>query len=149
MTPIERFLAKVQVGETPDDCWLWTGHRHRGYGQFNAGTRTAAGNQKPVGAHRWSYEHYCGPIPTGLVIDHLCEVRECVNPAHLEVVTNAENIARKFRRLRPTHCLRGHAWTPENTYAYGPAGRKCRRCHADDERERHRAKRAYRKEEAA
>ena len=142
MTPIERFLAKVQVGDTPDDCWLWTGTMHPwGYGSFASGRRSAAGNHIPDKAHRFAYEHYRGPIPPGLYIDHLCNNRRCVNPAHLEAVTNAENLARGYRRRMPLACRNGHPWTPENTARRGKAGRSCRRCHADEQNARYHAAR--------
>jgi len=84
-SPFERFDAKVQRTAT---CWLWIGATNqKGYGTFWSGdVRT--------GAHRWSYEYHVGPIPVGLEIDHLCRVRHCVNPAHLEAVTHAENLRR-------------------------------------------------------
>lgn len=84
----ERFWTKVVKTDT---CWLWTGHLNsKGYGQLNVGKRL------PM-AHRLSYEWAVGEIPTGLVIDHLCRVRNCVNPDHLEPVTTAVNNARGLR----------------------------------------------------
>lgn len=87
------FLSHVQVDE--NGCWLWTGATSpQGYGRFNAGLREDARN---VLAHRWSYEHHVGPIPDGLDLDHLCRVRHCVNPEHLEPVTRQENVQRGHR----------------------------------------------------
>lgn len=84
--PYERFMGKVQVND--DGCWLWTGKlNNSGYGSFGVGARGTGVR----GAHRWSYEYHVGPIPKGLQIDHLCRVRNCVNPGHLEPVTAAEN----------------------------------------------------------
>jgi hypothetical protein len=85
-----KFVVKNENG-----CWIWNGVVHkRGYGKFGVGV----GN-KPY-AHRFSYEHFKGPIPPGLAIDHLCSVPLCVNPAHLEAVTTAENNRRSRERGR-------------------------------------------------
>jgi hypothetical protein len=71
-----------------DDCWLWTGARtHAGYGLLTI-------NYANHYAHRWSYELHVGPIPPGLDLDHLCRVRHCVNPEHLEPVTRKTNLNR-------------------------------------------------------
>lgn len=120
-----RFLAKVDKTET---CWLWTAWvEHNGYGRF-----WLDGRQH--GAHRVAYELYVAPIPPGLEIDHLCRVRHCVNPTHLEVVTASENVRRstnaeaaRRRGMAITHCPRGHAYTPENTYTTRD-GRTCLAC---------------------
>lgn len=69
-------------------CWIWQrGKSSTGYGMVNHGGRV-------VGAHRMYYELLVGPIPNGLEIDHLCRVRACVNPDHMEPVTRAENVRR-------------------------------------------------------
>ena len=71
-----------------EDCWLWIGARTRaGYGIFTA-------NYVNAYAHRWMYERYIGPIPDGLDLDHLCRVRHCCNPGHLEPVTRKINLNR-------------------------------------------------------
>ena len=81
----ERFMRHVRKTAS---CWLWTGTKQKnGYGSFGFKGRT-------VRAHRWSYEFHVGQIPDGLHIDHLCRVRNCVNPEHLEPVTHAENMRR-------------------------------------------------------
>lgn len=126
-SPSDRFFAKVQRTET---CWLWTGSKSPlGYGGFRVGGR--AGRLVP--AHRFAYELLVGPIPEGLFLDHLCRNPPCVNPAHLEPVTHAENVRRGVSpaamRARQTHCKRGHEFTPENTIAVKRNGkRKCRQC---------------------
>ncbi len=74
--------------EPSSECWLWTGSKRGGYGRLRL---SATGS---VEAHRASYEYHVGPIAEGLVIDHLCRNRACINPAHLEPVTNRENIRR-------------------------------------------------------
>jgi hypothetical protein len=84
--PIERFKRFTDVGS--EDCWLWRGTIDgNGYGRFFVSGR-------PVRAHRWAYEYWCGRIPRRLEIDHLCRVRHCVNPWHLEAVTHPENVRR-------------------------------------------------------
>ena len=83
----ERFWRKVNK---TDRCWLWTGAlTGKGYGSFG---QTPPGGS--VLAHRFAYIREFGAIPDGLVIDHLCRERRCVNPAHLEAVTNRENVVR-------------------------------------------------------
>lgn len=72
-------------------CWLWLRCvNHHGYGSLGFGGKTYL-------AHRFSYEKFNGPIPAGYEIDHLCRVRCCVNPQHLEAVTNRENVIRGKR----------------------------------------------------
>lgn len=138
---IERFWERV---ERTDTCWLWTGAKGaRGYGNFKPiGRRT-------VVVHRYAYEQFVGPIPEGLTIDHLCRVRNCVNPAHLEAVTSRENILRgesvSAQAARRTHCPRGHAYDAENTYRTKLGHRSCRACHRLDQRERQARKRAERR----
>lgn len=102
-TPVERFWAKVSKGP---DCWLWLAARTpKGYGQFSP-------HRQHVYAHRYAYELLVGPIPSDLTIDHLCEVKGCVNPAHMEVVTRGENTRRAARRVTCPHC--GQGMVPPN-----------------------------------
>ena len=87
-----RFFSYVDK-DGPGGCWLWTGLLYpHGYAQFTVAGRNVSG-------HRWSYEHHFGPIPEGLSIDHVhargCRHRHCVNPDHLEAVTQAENNRRR------------------------------------------------------
>lgn len=89
-TPMQRFMAKVIKDDS--GCWLFTaGRKPNGYANFKAKSYTT------VHAHRWSYEQHVGPIPEGLELDHLCRVRNCVNPEHLEPVTSSENFRRSSR----------------------------------------------------
>ena len=133
---LDRFWSFVQKDDA--GCWLWTGgsFSSNGYGRFwYLGTK--------VQAHRWSYEQFVGPIPDGLEVDHLCRVRHCVNPKHLEPVTKEENMRRSpdhasAVNARRTHCVQGHEFTPENTWRAGRGDRLCRTCR----RERRAAARA-------
>lgn len=96
---------------------------------------TVDGHQ--VYAHRVAYEAIHGAIPDGLVIDHLCRNRGCVNVDHLEAVTHAENIR---RGVQMTHCVNGHQ---RNVYVMPSTGRsRCRDCHRERECDRKRRKRA-------
>jgi hypothetical protein len=125
----DRFWAKVDKTSSAKGCWLWTastdGH---GYGQFMF---TRGRNIK---AHRVAWTFLRGPIEDGLTLDHLCCVKRCVNPAHLEPVTHRVNILRSDGmsaiHKRQTHCIHGHEFTPENTYHYH-GRRTCRKCARD------------------
>lgn len=101
-----RFWAKVDRMAHADECWLWTGTISGGYGRFHTGGSY-------VRAHRFAYEQLVGPIPDDLTLDHLCMVKACVNPAHLEPVTRGEN-ARRFTQTI-TECPRGHTYTEETS----------------------------------
>ena len=103
----ERLEAKYEA-EPLSGCWLWTGALTRGgYGQIGV---WFGGVMRPRRAHRVAYECYIGPIPDGLELDHLCRVRTCVNPRHLEPVTHAVNVARGGHALK-THAPCGHPYT--------------------------------------
>ncbi len=128
--PLEtRFWSKV---DKSGDCWLWMAStKDTGYGQFFV-------NGTMVRAHRLAYELMVGPVPDGLQLDHLCRVRNCVNPEHLEPVTTQENTRRGAsgheRRQKKTHCAQGHPYNAENTYLYRDM-RYCRACRRARDRE--------------
>lgn len=136
-----RFWAHV---EKSDGCWRWTGTV--GGTGYAAWTFDGKANQA---AYRYSYELLIGPIPAGLVIDHLCRNTQCVNPDHLEPVTNAENVLRGIGptaiNARKTECVHGHAYTSANTGINPTTGsRFCKACKADYQRRRRARLRAAR-----
>jgi len=130
----QRFWEKVGDHSDPIKCWLWTAGTSKNdsqmsYGQFWDGDRL-------VYAHRFSYEmHYHTTIPVGMTIDHVksrgCTSTLCVNPHHLEVVTNKVNCLRGTspwaKEAAQTHCVHGHPFNEENTYVYH-GSRRCRVC---------------------
>jgi len=130
-TENERFWKYVNK---TDWCWNWTGTQNgRGYGFF---APEKSGN---VQVHRYAYEKLRGPIPDGLTIDHLCRNTICVNPSHLEPVTQGENTRRGMiatgRGIAVTACPQGHQYTPENTYIEPKGSRSCRECRRERTRE--------------
>ena len=126
--------------EDENGCWLWQGGKNtEGYGYIRVGGRQ-------ISVHRAAYLDRVGPIPAGLELDHLCRVRHCCNPAHLEPVTGRENLHRSpvtLARLNAvkTHCPQGHPLSGENL-AISCGRRVCRVCNnakAARYRERRRA----------
>jgi hypothetical protein len=124
-----RFITKVDVYDALG-CWPWKAAiGPAGYGVIGLGTR----EEGVEGAHRVAYRLCIGEIPDKLVIDHLCRNRRCVNPSHLELVTQTENKLRGIGACAvnavKTHCKNGHAFSLENT-VLEKKGRKCRTCRA-------------------
>jgi hypothetical protein len=124
--PRKRSYEECISPEPNTGCWLWTGsHDRNGYGQFNKTT-----------AHRWVFEKLRGPLPPGDELDHLCRVRSCVNPDHLEPVSRRENVLRgtsnAVMHAAKTHCVNGHPFDETNTYMRprrsGATSRSCRAC---------------------
>ena len=153
----QRLLSKITVD--PAGCWVWTGSLY-GASQYGA---IYMGKERYRRAHRVSYEIFVGELRPGLCIDHLCRNKRCVNPAHLEQVTQAENVRRAFAyfreagisfrrsnqngrahskgRLKRTHCFRGHELAPPHLYVYRGV-RHCKTCQNNRRRERNAKRRA-------
>lgn len=121
---IERLMAKVEIDS--NGCWIWQGAKTGGYGVIGMGPR-GSGTRN---THRVAYEHHKGPIPEGLVLDHLCRNPPCCNPDHLEAVPQQVNVDRGLRRRGSTRseCRRGHAMTAENVVMES-GHRVCRTCY--------------------
>lgn len=121
-------LRRQIVHDSSTDCWLWMGSLNRnGYGRT---TRT--NSRTSVVAHRYVYELVIGPIPDGLQLDHLCRVRNCVNPEHVEPVTQRTNLLRgetiTARSAAVTHCPSGHPYSGRNLRVSREGYRYCREC---------------------
>lgn len=117
---LETALAQLPT----DACVVWTGKL----------------NQDGYGQHRLVWKAVGGPPPGGkgsarMTLDHLCRNRACVNPAHLELVPHRVNVLRgdtpAARKAAQTHCVKGHEFTPENTYRRPEGERECRACRRD------------------
>ena len=148
----ERFLAFVEP-EPMSGCWLWQGHigggRQRVYGKF----RTGGKGSPTINAHRFAFAAFSGqPLSTANVVDHRCRTPACVNPTHLEAVTQQENLLRgntfQAANARKVVCLRGHEFSSENTAVQrsrsGGKRRICRTCRAERKRRAYREKAANR-----
>lgn len=124
-----------------DQCREWSGSRdHRGgYGQLYREGRT-------LKAHRVTYEECIGPIPAGMCVLHKCDNPPCVNPSHLFLGTNEDNVRDRVAKRRTingntvkTHCVRGHEFTGSNTMRPPSGGRQCKECHRIRQNERYHA----------
>jgi hypothetical protein len=121
---LPRFTDKI-VHDPATDCWNWTAYRGPGgYGRFSVDGPMRM-------AHRVSYTFFVGPVPGGKQIDHLCRNRGCVNPDHLEPVTNYENVVRGesgAKQAARTHCPQGHEYAGKNLIVNTNGARVCREC---------------------
>lgn len=129
----ERFLKSIRI-DTESNCWNWVGYidKHSGYGRMS---RQQEGKTKYYATHRVAYSIFKGDLTPGLVIDHCCKNRRCVNPEHLREVTiainstvNSDSVFAKNKAK--THCKRGHSFDLSNT-GIDKKGRFCIRCKKD------------------
>lgn len=117
---------EYEAAHPASECILWDGTLNaEGYGHMHS-------EDKKAYAHRVVYAEVHGPIPPGMVIDHLCRSKNCINVEHMQAVTIKENTLRgnspAARQARQTHCKRGHEFTPVNTYRHKDGRRECREC---------------------
>lgn len=123
----QRFLSQIAyVG----DCWIWTGNVKSGYGQMHI--KLEDGTSTTKSTHVLAYVWLKGAVPEGLQLDHLCRIRCCCNPDHLEPVTCRENLLRgdtlAAAGSKKSHCPQGHAYDEANTYVSPLGLRSCRAC---------------------
>ena len=131
------FNARYEV--LSNGCWKWNmSVNSDGYGHFGSNLRNRGLTTEQV-AHRLAYTLFKGPIPSGMVVMHSCDYPRCVNPEHLNLGTQIENVQDMIRKGRvrgvtheneqKTHCKRGHKFTKKNTYIYpNSGGRGCKIC---------------------
>jgi len=138
----QKFLSVLKVQE--DGCWIWPGKSDgSGYGVIHH-------NGKNLRTHKYSYTVVFGRVVTKEVLHHICHNKLCVNPDHLEDLTHSEHTfvtpgTPSYNNRLKTHCIRGHEFSPENTYIRqlkNTTGRVCRKCttirqQAQDARKKH------------
>lgn len=134
LTPNERFDSRW-VPEPMTGCWLWVGTASpRGYATFRV-------NGRKIGVHRFAYERWVGPIRDGLVVDHICNNPTCVNPDHLQAITQRDNVRRgrgtSGINSRKQECIHGHPFDADNTYVDPGGGRHCRECRRQADKRRY------------
>jgi len=128
---VERFMRNIDMSKGLFECWEWMGSKDAyGYGQIGR-------NCHMYKVHRVLYTYFVSIIPFGLTLDHKCRNRSCVNPSHLEPVSNHENILRgesfTAKQSRQTYCINGHPLSGENlSIRYNKDGsfraRQCQTC---------------------
>jgi len=159
MTVLQRI--KRRTIRDPSGCWIWMGAISMGYGRI---TISSNGSKKVKGVHRVMWELTNGPIPKGIFVLHTCDIRHCINPNHLFLGTQLDNMQDMIKKGRKskirwntniTHCKHGHPFDEKNTYYYPNKNEKsCRTCqraasikhyHNNNGKEYYRKQRAKRK----
>ena len=133
--PFETRFEFFTIPEPNSGCLIWLGPlNNSGYGQMKTGYKSE-GTRRTYLVHRIAYEHFVGPIPEKMDLDHLCRVRCCVNPAHLEPVTRRENNLRgigpqvhRARKAAQQYCKRGHQLFGDNMFLNSEGKRACKAC---------------------
>jgi HNH endonuclease len=143
----ERLFSRLVIDSS--GCLLWTGNLDKyGYGRIQVGSRIN-GTNRMLTAYQVMYALFVGPVPDGLELDHLCRVRRCAAPDHLEPVTHRANLLRgntlNARHSAATHCPQNHEYDLLNTYFTAEGWRSCRACWTDSNRRRAAAKAAQRR----
>lgn len=127
---MDKLMEKIEV-DPSSGCWIWKGAlNNNGYGILYI--KLPDGRRAPRLAHRLMYAERIGPLTDGLVLDHLCRVRNCANPEHLEQTTHRINILRgeglAAKRAVATHCVHGHELSGDNVILVNGRYRRCREC---------------------
>lgn len=130
---VARPLTEKYTINKDSGCWEWIKSTRGGYGLMYE-------DSKNIQAHVYFYEKYIGKVLPGYVVHHLCRNRKCVNPIHLEMRTQQDNIIYgngvAAKRAAQTHCNKGHEFTPENTYLTKQNCRVCLTCNRERNRGR-------------
>ena len=131
LTVKERLLFYSYV-DRDTGCWEWTSTKNqKGYPRMKI-------DKVMCGAHRVSYEMFTGPLIDELEMDHICENRGCINPAHIQQISHGDNIRNgaRWRHKKDNHCIHGHKYTEENTQIRADGRKRCATCRRSQARER-------------